>query len=123
MGDLGGWGQELGKVADLVGPARGVQDQDVAAYPQQPKAFAAGPNLLRDGHLHRAGQGLGQQLLRLGRDLPDGLEEAVAPGDPHRADRLQRQERPAQASAGQSGGGQAGGRPVTAGKVVVLIRR
>jgi hypothetical protein len=54
----------------------------------------------------------------LGRDLAGGLE-AAALGDPDRVDRLQRQERPAPGK----GGSQAGGRPVTAGKVVVLIRR
>ncbi len=91
IGDFGRPRRQLGRVADLVGPAHRVQHDRLAAHPQQSKALPAGPGVLGDGHLRRALQRQAQPLVRLGRDLPVGLQ-VVALGELDRVDRLQRHE-------------------------------
>jgi hypothetical protein len=69
-----------------------MEDQGVTLDAQQTEALPAAESELRHRHLAGALEGLAEQLVRLRRNLPVGLQ-VVRVADPDGVDRLRRHER------------------------------
>ncbi|CAM5732005.1 hypothetical protein SBADM41S_01142 [Streptomyces badius] len=77
---------QLLRTADLVGPLHGVQHDRSFADPEQAQALAAVPRELRHRHFRGPFQGLAEQGVGLGGDLPVG-GQVVGGADADRIDR------------------------------------